>query len=208
MQENEIKIHAIKDVKILLIKSNDNIVEKIKKKLSHSEKMELNLISSEKRKNDFVYTRYLKSIFFKNKKISYRNIGSPYFKNSSYNISISHSKNIYGFAFCKNHIIGLDIEYIRPGIQKIKHKFCNEKEMSLFTTDKNITQLWTIKEVLYKISNQKELSFVENINCIKSNFEISEGIIKATNKIIRAEITTFEFDEFLISVNTSLIYEI
>lgn len=208
MQENGVKLYNFHNTKILLIRSNNFNVEKIEKKLSIIEKMKLSQINTEKRKKDFLYIRYLKSFFFKGKNIYYNDNGAPYFKNSIYNISISHSKDLYGFAFCKNHVIGLDIEFIRPNINKIKHKFCSELESEIFNTEKKLTQLWTIKEVLYKISNLKELSFINNLHCNKINNETTQGFIKTSNKIIQAEITTFEFDEFLISINTSFRNEI
>ena len=83
------------------------------------------------RKREFVATRVLRHQVFGFEHIHYDEVGAPYINQEGY-ISISHTKNLVGFALCKKFKIGFDLEHIQNKITNIKHKFLSEKEIDNF----------------------------------------------------------------------------
>lgn len=112
------------------------------------------------RKQEFVATRLLRHEVIGFEHIHYDEVGAPYINREGY-ISISHTKNLVGFAFSKDFKVGLDLEKIQDKITTIKHKFISEKEKLIFDTSSSteLTKIWSSKETLYKLSGQKGLNF-------------------------------------------------
>jgi 4'-phosphopantetheinyl transferase len=110
-----------------------------------------------------------------NAKIIYNGEHKPFLFDGSYNISISHSRNLSSILLSNKMRVGIDLEFMSHRIKGIEHKFINEKEY--ITTDKSLEQLhlyihWCAKEAMYKICDKRDINFKENLT-IKP-FEIAQ----------------------------------
>lgn len=145
-------------------------------------RMDYELISSEKRKLEFLGSRLLLKILLgKEQKIMYDNNGKPYLSDNSYQISISHSKNWITVIIHPSKVVGIDIECPNSKIQKIYTRFLSETEQSQLSNGKNIEQLqlaWSAKEALYKIIGKEAIDFSNHMQILP--FEVfSKGELKA-----------------------------
>jgi 4'-phosphopantetheinyl transferase len=62
--------------------------------------------------------------------------------------------------------VGIDIERMRPRIEKVRERFLHTEESASINKDKVLEQLtlaWCAKEALYKLYGQRNLDFRENI---------------------------------------------
>jgi len=107
--------------------------------------------------------------------------GKPLLKFPDYNSSISHSRKMAAVVISKSKLVGVDIEIIEDKIERIAHKFLNQKEHedienSNHGSDANRGMLyvyWCVKESIYKSVGQKGLIFGEDI--ILNNFYYSDN---------------------------------
>jgi phosphopantetheinyl transferase len=146
-----------------------------------NEKKQLDKLSIEKRKQEFLQARVIRDQIAKGTEIIYNEEGKPLLIDNSQFISISHSENFIGLA-CAPFNIGLDIEEINERVHKIKNRFLNENEIKIFGEDTILlTESWTIKEALFKMNNRKgidfrkELLIIEKVNDIYSCQMLEEG---------------------------------
>lgn len=155
------QIYNIRDSIILHTKLiNENDFEKYCIQLTTDD---LNLffqIQSIQRKKEFITTRILlKQYFNLNIILSYEN-KKPKLKNSTF-ISLSHKDEELIIGINDSTPIGVDIEKISNKISKIKHKFCDAKELfELNNIDSNeiLTMYWCAKEATYKcLTNQTNI---------------------------------------------------
>jgi 4'-phosphopantetheinyl transferase len=105
--------------------------------------------------------------------------GKPYLENNSHHISLSHSFDYAAVIISESKKVGIDIELIKPKIEKIAHKFLNDEEFAFIGEEKRIEQLyvcWCAKEALYKLNGERETSFKENIFLHPFNFKSSGSI--------------------------------
>lgn len=121
-----------------------------------------------KKLSEYLMVRQLKNIQYPKHKILYKKIGQPYLEPQDAYVSVSHSFPFAGLAISKNRV-GIDVEKIRPKIQKIQHKFLysteNEWIMDARRTE-YLTVIWAIKEALYKLHPSKYWS-------LKKHYEVS-----------------------------------
>jgi len=99
-------------------------------------------------------------------KIVYNEEHKPFLFDNSFNISISHSNKLTSILLSKHKRVGIDLEYMSHRINRISHKFINEKEF--ITSNKAFEQLhlyihWCAKEAIYKICDKKNINFKENL---------------------------------------------
>ena len=160
-------------------------------------------IKHENRKQEFVATRMLRHEIFGHQHIHYKDHGAPYIKNEGY-ISISHTKNCVGIALNRDYEIGLDLEYERKNINKIQHKFISQDELKKFNTDSSIevTKIWSAKEALYKLAGRKEIDFKMQLQLLKKSENIWIGKIKNSDHYLTTELSIFEKDDLIISINS------
>jgi 4'-phosphopantetheinyl transferase EntD len=59
--------------------------------------------------------------------------------------------------------IGVDIESLRPQIEKIKSKFCRPEELEFAVTPVQTLLIWSAKEAMYKAYGKKEIDFREQM---------------------------------------------
>src|SRR5580693_3633624 len=93
----------------------------------------------------------------------------PFLQSETYHFSISHCGQFAAAIVSTERRVGIDVEYIRPRIQGISHKFLAEEE-SFFLKGLNnsrylefLTLIWSAKEAIYKWHGLGEIDFKENI---------------------------------------------
>ncbi len=59
--------------------------------------------------------------------------------------------------------LGVDIESLRPQIEKIKSKFCRPEELEFAITPVQSLLIWSAKEAMYKAYGKKEIDFREQM---------------------------------------------
>ena len=174
--------------------------------LTEIEKERFFEFKNEKRKQEFVATRMLRHDLFGFEHIHYDQVGAPYIKGVG-NISISHTDNFVGIAYSKDYRLGLDIEWIRPKISKIAHKFVSQEEMKFFQLDSifDLTLVWTAKEAMYKLSKRKGLSFISNIKIERKGADtlIGRVIGNPEVEVLEVQLNYLSLDDLIITVNSS-----
>jgi 4'-phosphopantetheinyl transferase len=171
--------------------------------LSDIEKERYFEIKHKNRKQEFVATRILRHEIFGHQHIHYKSHGAPFIENEGY-ISISHTKNCVGIALNAKHEIGFDLEYKRPQIDKIQHKFISDSEQSIFNCNSKleVTKIWSAKEALYKLAGRKEIDFKTQLQLSKTKEGIWIGKIINSDHNLITELSIFESNELIISINS------
>lgn len=101
------------------------------------------------------YTEVLKDEFNK-----------PYLAQGKPNVSLTHTAIYAGAMLSHKHIVGMDIEMIRPKIERIAHKFLRQDEIEAIHPDEKLEKLilyWSAKEALYKLHGRKQLEFMTQL---------------------------------------------
>ena len=171
--------------------------------LNKEEIEKIETFKSESRKKEFVAVRILKQKYLKKHSIKYNKNGAPIIDKGF--ISISHTKNIVGIAYNKNHVVGLDIEYERDNIKKISPKFLSEKEITDLTVDSNfeVTKIWSFKEVLYKIANLNGIDFKHELKISKISDQIYLGEISNNTINLNSKLSFINYKDLIITFNIS-----
>jgi phosphopantetheinyl transferase len=129
----------------------------------------------------------------------------PYLPGEEFHFSISHCGDYAAVIVSKDQRVGVDIELITPRVEKIKHKFLNEEELTFLKTpaDKadykylqQLTLLWSCKEAVFKWYGSGGVDFRKDIN-LKPSFDIVTGRItgeftKETNQALNITHKLFE----------------
>lgn len=174
--------------------------------LTEIEKERFFEFKNQKRKQEFVATRILRHDLFGFKHIHYDEVGAPYIKGVGH-ISISHTDNFVGIAYSKEYRLGLDMEWVRPKISKIAHKFLSHEEMKSFQVDSifDLTLVWTAKEALYKLSKRKGLSFITNLKVKRKGTDTLLGRVLKNDEaeFIEVQLKYLNLDDLIITVNSS-----
>lgn len=175
------KRFKVKDSVILhtkLIKENQ--IEVFTESLNKNEISLLSSIQSVQRKKEFVTIRLLLNSYFNRKtELIYEN-KKPILTNSKY-ISISHKDQELIIGINNYQPIGVDIEKISEKLIKIKHKFCNKKELLSLIDDESIetlTSYWCAKEATFKCLAEQTNVF---LNDIQITFESKEKGLSENN---------------------------
>lgn len=160
----------------------------IEYELSESSKLDFTLLTneeikkfksftSERRKHEFYYTRVLLKTFSSEFKIEYKSTGKPVIDDG--HISISHSQTKVIIGYSREFLIGVDIEFIKPKIHRIKHKFLSRTEKNNLDIEDSLilTIIWSIKEAIYKMEDIPGLMFKDHIH-IESINEPGEVKVK------------------------------
>jgi len=91
--------------------------------------------------------------------------GKPLLGNFPRKISISHSGDMVAVMLSK-HECGMDIQLMKPNIERVAHKFISEEEWQYLNPETRFEQMylvWCCKEALYKYYGKKNLAFKENL---------------------------------------------
>jgi 4'-phosphopantetheinyl transferase len=202
--EFERKNYLFDDVQVYTLAFCDFEPNEYLNKLTHLEKERYFTFNNLKRKREFVATRLLRHEVIGFEHIHYDTIGAPYIENEGY-ISISHTKNLVGFALCKTFKVGLDLEIIQEKIKTIKHKFLSDFEKQNFEIDdsEELTKIWSAKETLYKISGLKGLNFRTDLELCKISESIWKGRIKKNEVLNTTTLKIHKEKDVILTLNIS-----
>ncbi|WP_266204220.1 4'-phosphopantetheinyl transferase family protein [Pontibacter kalidii] len=90
--------------------------------------------------------------------------GKPYFPDSRFHVSISHSPQLAAVILSDEHEVGIDIELVSPKALRVQDKFLTDNEKSqTLASEQNTCLYWSAKETLYKLYSRKQLIFKENL---------------------------------------------
>jgi phosphopantetheinyl transferase len=148
-------------------------------------------IKTGKRKLEFFAVRVaLKKLLNKEYYISYTEEGKPFLADSSYSISISHSKNWIVVAVHPNSQIGVDIECWSEKIPKLYKRFLSEEEQQYLSDDTKKLQIaWSAKEVLYKIIGKTAVDFAGQLQIFPFDATQETGEFSAKHLVSRKNYT-------------------
>ena len=110
----------------------------------------------------------------------------PFLPNEEYHFSISHCGDYAAVIVSKDNRVGIDIELVTAKVERVKHKFLSEDELSMVNGQWSmvnpeiqlLTLLWCCKEVVFKWYGDGGVDFKDNIHLKPFHLNIDEGMIK------------------------------
>ena len=97
--------------------------------------------------------------------VEYNENGKPYLAGSHLHISVTHTAD-YSGVIISGKAVGIDMEMVRPRIERVADKFLSPEEMQMINEEHKLdlmTRAWCAKEALYKLFNRKEMDFRKNL---------------------------------------------
>jgi len=120
-----------------------------------------------RRKQWLAYRRLIKELISPQRyPVHYDESGKPFLAGSNWNISATHTEDYAGVIISHKLKVGIDMELVRPRIDRVKEKFLSQEELSLLSAEKYLEQLtlaWCAKEAIYKLYGYRNLDFRKNI---------------------------------------------
>ena len=188
---------------IHLLEFNDGFkAEEYLDSLTDTEKERYFAFGHDKRRQEFVATRFLRHQLFGYEEIRYRDHGAPYLENAGF-ISISHARNLVGIASNPDFAIGFDIEEIHPKVLKLSRKFMNKEEYRLFdefSAEEMIT-CWSYKETLYKLAGRKLIDFKKDLLLLEKREKGCRAQIINPDETVHADLEVLRFKDYVITIN-------
>lgn len=135
-------------------------------------------ITHEQKRLEFCVGRLLAKTLLEKLDIKFEGIvkdqfGKPFFKNNSYQLSLSHSYPYVGALIHKTQSAGIDVEQFKPKLLKIAPRIMHPEELlDAGTNEIKHTVYWCAKETLIKVYGKKDLTFAENL--LISPFELQK----------------------------------
>jgi phosphopantetheinyl transferase len=131
-------------------------------------------------------------------------VGAPYIEDEGF-ISISHAKNLVGIAINSFYQIGLDLELIQDKAFTVQSKFLNESEISIFDTSNHhtMTACWSAKETLYKLAGRKKIDFKKDLQLYNKEENLWIGKIIHPETIFSVNLRITEYNNYIITFNSS-----
>lgn len=145
----------------------DELISKLY--LNETEMCMLNSFGHESRKIQWLSTRALIRNLLNPPhplEIVYDENQKPSLVETAFYVSISHSKDKAAVLLSRKHLLGIDIEYIHPKIEKVAHKFMHINELTYIGAEYQIEKyhiFWGAKEALYKLNGKAGLNFKDEI---------------------------------------------
>ena len=160
------------------------------------------LLSNPKRKREFEYVRFLRTLQIGKKPILYDAIGKPNVKDKKIFVSISHSKNFVAFANDTSPI-GIDIEELSPRILKVWSRYLHPEEFAIFDTTSifDLTVAWTIKEALFKLNTKTGIDFKNDLRIKSKEGNTFLCEMKAEDGFRTVKMETCAYKNLIISYN-------
>ncbi|CAN5769752.1 hypothetical protein BH11BAC7_BH11BAC7_17320 [soil metagenome] len=135
------------------------------------------------RRSQFLASRLLLHTLIPDAKIIYDANGKPFPANQKTHLSLSHSGKLIAM-MTDSKQCGIDIEMIRPKIERIATKFLSDEEL-LFCKEEPVAQrmhvYWCVKEAIYKVEGAKNVSLKSDI-FVDNVLNPVTGTVKATLK--------------------------
>ena len=121
----------------------------------------------------------------------------PYFDQSDYHISLSHSFPYVAAAISHKMPVGIDLERFGRQVEKIGPRFLSAEEWNLWhDIPTHLTRAWTCKEAIYKAMGVPGLSFQSDIELPQLTFNSFEIPVRDKNVSIIME----KFEHFAFSI--------
>jgi len=98
--------------------------------------------------------------------VEYDASGKPFLAGSDFHISVTHTDDLAAVIISRYARVGIDMEKIKPRIEKVREKFLNPEESSSIGKERELEQLtlaWCAKEALYKLYGRRNLDFRDNM---------------------------------------------
>jgi len=98
--------------------------------------------------------------------VEYDQSGKPFLAGSDFHISVTHTEDLAAVIISHHARVGIDIEKIKPRIEKVRDKFLSQEESASVGKERELEQLtiaWCAKEALYKLYGRRNLDFREEI---------------------------------------------
>lgn len=171
--------------------------------LNQEEKERLSRFIPERRKKEYVATRFLKEQIFPKTTITYNENGAPQLCNDIY-ISISHTHNYVGIAYCKTHPVGFDLELIREKVHRVKSKFLHTEESKTLAVDdtETLIKIWSGKEALFKLMGKENVIFGEDLCLFTIENDLWRGQVYHENHTFEVKMRIFAQNDLVIAINT------
>lgn len=150
-----------------------HITEETEQLLALLERKELYLpfltqTTSVRRKQEWLAARLLlKELIGREVTIDYQANGAPFIADSSYGLSISHSRNYVALLLQPNAAAGIDIEYRSDRALRLKERILAPEELAALDRQDPLTHSllhWSAKEVLFKLIGQENVDFRQHLH--------------------------------------------
>jgi len=128
-------------------------------------------LNHELRKREWLGARVLMKAMDLSTELSYTEHGKPFYPRGP-KISLTHSRDYIAIITHPKNEVGIDVQEIVEKVARIKHKFCNEKELSWAKSKEDFTLIWSAKEAVFKIK-EKDIHFKEDILVEKGEHALS-----------------------------------
>jgi len=140
---------------------------------SENEETEFKRFILKKRQSEYLATRLLlKQLLNKKSEIIYLKSGKPQIKNSSLNISISHSAELV-VIFISDNLVGIDVENINRNIQPVAKRFLHINELEWIEKSENRQNLmilhWVQRKPFINVAVNRVCSSIPKFISLFSN---------------------------------------
>ena len=133
------------------------------------------LLKNSKRRIEFLVVRIVLNLLTKEQsEIIYDKNGKPFIRNSSIQMSVTHSGSWVAVIIHPSFVVGIDIECHTSRFNALYTRFLTLKEQSELYSPQNIRKVeiaWSAKEALYKIIGSDAVSFDKDLEI--QNFELA-----------------------------------
>jgi Phosphopantetheinyl transferase len=140
------------------------------------------MAAPQRRLESYAVRALLKEFFDERVYIGYEEDGSPYIKNTHYEISIAHSGEFACIYIHEDADVGIDIESLSRDFSAVEKKILSEDEQEYLTEKHRHLQLaliWSAKEAIYKLMARRKINFSKQIEIEKFIPHDDEGSLSA-----------------------------
>lgn len=124
--------------------------------------------------------------------------GKPYLVNFPHHISLSHSYEYAAVILSTTHLVGIDIELMKPKIAHLATKFLSDSEHAFIDAEHATAHLyacWAAKEAIYKLQGKTGVSFKKHIHLQPFTYA-DAGSMKAVLEQQQPTTYTVAFERF------------
>jgi len=169
-------------------------------RFTENEEIEFKKFSGEKRQKEYLATRLLlQNILGKKTEVIYHETRRPLLKDSTLNISISHSAD-YVVVFISNDLCGIDVENVHRNIDRVTKRFLHPEELAWIVNSNQHQMLkmihWGAKEAIFKCSCETGVQFDKQIFITpfeSGKTELFRGKLATKNKVVQYILRYFNF---------------
>lgn len=172
---------------------------------SVNEETEFKKFQLKKRQSEYLSARLLlHELLGEKTEIIYQESGRPQLKDSTQNISISHSSDLLA-VFVSDYLPGIDVEIANRNIDKVVSRFLHPKELEWTEKSENRQflriLLWCAKEAIYKCACHPGIQFDTQIFIHPFEYEktdVFKGRTIAQNKEKNYNLSYFKFENNIV----------